>query len=166
MRWFQVSKANAASSDLAGFIDTRDGSAHEWGKHRSRLGRYVDEATSGTIRPPLGSGVGPRCCSRLGAPLGFRLGEIPKSGTAVWLPLGRLIGTLLGGGHSIGGEARKASNEAKRILIGGNPVGNSCTHEGIDLPSPPQPCRFHIEWDASNVEEKAGHFPNNEEWDG
>jgi hypothetical protein len=153
MRWFRVAKATAASSDLSAFVNTREGSAHEWGKYRSRIGIYVDEATLGTARASLGPRLGPRCCSRLGAPLGFRLGDIPKYGTAVWLPLGRLIGTPLGGGPSLGGEARNASNEAKIIFIGGNPVGNSCNHEGISNAShnsdgtsdrSPHPPRNHV----------------------
>jgi hypothetical protein len=108
MRWFQVAKATAASSDLAAFVNTSKGSAHELGKYGSRLGRYVDEATSGTVGAPLGPRLGPRYRSlpgatlvfrlgiryrsRLGAPLEFRLGEVPKPGTAARRPLGPLLG--------------------------------------------------------------------------
>jgi hypothetical protein len=137
MRWFQVSKAAVASSDLAAFVDTSEGSAHEWGKYRSRLGRYVDEATSGTVGAPLGPilgpryrsrlgaplvfRLGPRCRSRLGAPLGFRLGEVPKPGTTVRRPLAPDWVVA----PPPGDEARNASNEANIILMGGKPVGNS-----------------------------------------
>jgi hypothetical protein len=142
MCWFQVVKATATSSDLAAFVDTSEGSAYEWGKYHSRLGRYVDVATSGTVGAPLGPSLGPRYRSRIGVPLGFRLGptyrsrlgatlgfrlsEVPKPGTAVRRPLGPILDA-----PPPGSEARNASSEANIVLMVGNPVGNSCNHEGM-----------------------------------